>query len=92
MCLAVPGKIISVIETDPDRRVGKVDFSGIAKEVSLDFVPDAQVGDYVIVHVGFALSKVDEAEALQVFQYLKEMGELLELDEAKKDHPASPVP
>jgi hydrogenase expression/formation protein HypC len=92
MCLAVPGKIISVIETAPDRRVGKVDFSGIAKEVSLDFVPDAQVGDYVIVHVGFALSKVDEAEALQVFQYLKEMGELLELDEAKKDHPTSPVP
>ena len=92
MCLAVPGKIISVTETDLDRRVGKVDFSGIAKEVSLDFVPDAQVGDYVIVHVGFALSKVDEAEAMQVFEYLKQMGELSELEDAKPAPPAPPAP
>lgn len=60
-------------------RSGKVDFGGILKEASLAYVPDADVGDYVIVHVGFALSKVDEAEAQRVFAYLAEMGELEEL-------------
>ena len=61
-------------------RTGKVDFGGILKDVSLAYVPEAQVGDYVIVHVGFALSRVDEAEAQQVFQYLREMQELSDLD------------
>jgi len=82
MCLAVPGKIISVAEGDAGSRMGKVDFGGIAKEVSLDFVPEAGVGDYVIVHVGFALSKVDPEEARQVFEYLQQMGELSELGDA----------
>ncbi len=85
MCLAVPGKIISIREDDPGTRIGKVNFGGIAKEVSLDFVPDAQIGDYVIVHVGFALSKVDEQEAQQVFEYLRQMGELSELNEQPKE-------
>jgi len=78
MCLAVPGKIISVSGDDLNRS-GKVSFSGVMKEVSLAYVPEAQVGDYVIVHVGFALSKVDEAEAHRVFDYLEAIGELGEL-------------
>jgi hydrogenase expression/formation protein HypC len=56
-----------------------VSFGGIVKEVNLAYVPEAQVGDYVIVHVGFAISKLDEAEAQKVFEYLREMGELEEL-------------
>lgn len=80
MCLAVPGKIISITENDdPILRTGKVSFGGIVKEVNLAYVPEAQVGDYVIVHVGFAISKLDEAEAQKVFEYLKEISELEEL-------------
>ena len=81
MCLAIPGKITSVTGEDPVGRMGKVDFGGIQKEVSLAYVPEAQVGDYVIVHVGFALSRVDESEANAVFEYLRQMDELLELKE-----------
>ena len=81
MCLAVPGKIISIEEADATFRTGRVDFAGIIKSVSLSYVPEARVGDYVIVHVGFALSIVDENEAQQVFKYLREMGELAELTE-----------
>ena len=81
MCLAVPGKIISIEEADATFRNGRVDFAGIVKNVNLSYVPDAKIGDYVIVHVGFALSIVDEDEAKQVFKYLAEMGELNELTE-----------
>ena len=80
MCLAVPGKIISISEDDPLHRKGKVNFGGIMKEVSLAYVPEAKVGDYAIVHVGFAISLVDEAEAQKVFEYLNQMGELAELE------------
>lgn len=80
MCLAVPGKLIS-ISGDDLNRMGKVSFSGVVKEVSLAYVPEAEVGDYVIVHVGFALSTVDEVEAQRVFEYLEEMGDLGELYE-----------
>ena len=79
MCLAVPGKITSISGDEPLMRTGKVDFGGILKEVSLAYVPEAQLGDYVIVHVGFALSRVDEAEAQRTFELLREMGELSEL-------------
>lgn len=79
MCLAIPGKVTSVTGDDPLARTGRVDFGGIQKDVNLAYVPDAKVGDYVIVHVGFALSVVDEKEANTVFEYLREMGELLEL-------------
>ena len=79
MCLAIPGKIVSVSGEDPLERAGKIDFGGILKEASLAYVPEARVGDYVIVHVGFALSKVDEAEAQKIFEYLKQMDELEEL-------------
>ena len=81
MCLGVPGKIIEIYEQN-DLRMGKIDFGGITKEASLAYVPEANLGDYVIVHVGFALSIVDEAEAHKVFDYLREMGELEELTEA----------
>ena len=79
MCLAVPGQVLSVAGEDPLERTGRVSFGGIVKEVSLSLVPEVEVGDYVIVHVGVALSKVDEEEARQVFEYLKQMDELVEL-------------
>jgi hydrogenase expression/formation protein HypC len=79
MCLAIPGKIVSISGDAPLERMGKVDFGGILKQASLACVPEANVGDYVIVHVGFALSRVDEEEALKVFEYLKQMEGLEEL-------------
>jgi hydrogenase expression/formation protein HypC len=79
MCLAVPGKVVSISGEDPLARVGKIDFGGILKEASLAYVPEVKIGDYVIVHVGFALSKVDEEEAHKVFEYLRQMEELEEL-------------
>ena len=82
MCLAVPGKLVSITGDDPLQRMGKVNFGGIVKDVSLACVPEATVGDYVIVHVGFALSRVDEAEANQVFEYLREMQELTDLEDS----------
>jgi len=81
MCLAVPGKITSISGDDPLTRVGKIDCGGILKEASLAYVPEVKVGDYVIVHVGFALSKVDEEEASKIFEYLREMEDLSELKE-----------
>ena len=82
MCLAIPGKIERITGDDPLSRMGKINFGGILKEASLAFVPEAKVGDYVIVHVGFALSRVDEDEAQKIFEYLKRMDELGELQEA----------
>jgi hydrogenase expression/formation protein HypC len=82
MCLAVPGKIVSIEEADATFRSGRVNFGGIVKTVNLSYVPDAKVEDYVVVHVGFALSIVDEEEAAEVFRYLEQMGELKELTEA----------
>jgi len=70
---------VSISGDDSLARTGRIDFGGILKEASLAYVPDANVGDYVIVHVGFALSKVDEEEAHKVFEYLKQMEELDEL-------------
>ena len=80
MCLAIPGKIEKIIndDADPLSSRGKVNFGGIVKEVSLAYVPEATVGDYVIVHVGFAISVVQEDEAKKVFSYLEKMGELEE--------------
>ncbi|AFY89798.1 HypC/HybG/HupF family hydrogenase formation chaperone [Chroococcidiopsis thermalis] len=74
MCLAVPGKIISINnEQEPLMQTGKVSFGGVIKEVSLAYVPDAKVDDYVIVHVGFALSILDSQEAESTLNYLQEM-------------------
>jgi hydrogenase expression/formation protein HypC len=83
MCLAVPGKIVSIFEEDPPEvRRGKVDFAGIQKEICLAYTPEATVGDYVIVHVGFALNVVDEDEAQRIFETLREMEQLEEAREA----------
>ncbi len=81
MCLAVPGKIVSIEGDDPLLRSGRVDFAGIVKQINLAYVPEAKIGDYVLVHVGFAISTIDEQEAMQVFEYLRQMGELAELEE-----------
>lgn len=81
MCLAVPGKIIQITNTDPMMRMAKVSFGGIVKDVCLAYVPEVQVGEYVIVHVGFALSKIDEKEAEQVFAELRQLELLTELNE-----------
>jgi len=82
MCLAVPGKIISVMEEDGlALRRGKVDFGGIQKEVCLAYTPEASLGDYVLVHVGFSLSVIDAAEAEQIFETLRQMEELGEAEE-----------
>jgi len=80
MCLAVPGKIVSIEGDDPILRDGKVNFGGVVKRVNLSLVPEAKIGDYVIVHVGLALSIVDEEEAKQVFEFLKTLGELSEIE------------
>jgi hydrogenase expression/formation protein HypC len=85
MCLAVPGKIVSIlVEPHFGLRSGKVDFAGIRKKVCLDYVPDALVGDYVLVHVGFALSVVDEQEAQYVFEALRQLELLDELGELEE--------
>jgi len=84
VCLAVPGKIESIQGDDPVFRTGKVNFGGIVKEVNLAYVPEAKVGDYVMVHVGFAISVVDEQEARQVFEYLKQIAALDELEEGEE--------
>jgi hydrogenase expression/formation protein HypC len=80
MCLAVPGKIVSIEGDDPVFRCGRVDFSGIVKQINLAYVPEAKIGDYVLVHVGFAINTIDEEEANQVFEYLRQMGDLAEIE------------
>jgi hydrogenase expression/formation protein HypC len=80
MCLAIPGKITSITnQLNETFRYGKVSFGGIMKDVNLCMVPEAKEGDYVLVHVGVAISIVDEEEAHKVFSYLKEMGEIEEI-------------
>jgi hydrogenase expression/formation protein HypC len=74
MCLAIPGKVIEFHQTD-GLRMSKVDFGGIAREACLEYLPEAEVGDYVLVHAGFAISKVDAEEAARTLQLLEEMGQ-----------------
>jgi hydrogenase expression/formation protein HypC len=74
MCLGIPGKIVDIWGEDELLRAGKVDFGGIMRQVSLAYVPEARVGDYVIVHVGFALNILDEDEAQETWRLLKELG------------------
>jgi hydrogenase expression/formation protein HypC len=78
MCLAIPGKVLQKEERD-GALIGRVDFAGVTHEVQLDFVPEVAVGDYVIVHVGFALSRLDADEAARTLEILREMGALEEL-------------
>jgi hydrogenase expression/formation protein HypC len=79
MCLAVPGLILSTSGEAPLERVARVSFGGVVKEVNLAFTPDASVGDYVLVHVGFALDTIHEEEARRTFELLEELGEIEEL-------------
>ncbi|MBL7860451.1 MAG: HypC/HybG/HupF family hydrogenase formation chaperone [Cyclobacteriaceae bacterium] len=80
MCLAIPGKLTTITgQLDDTFRFGRVSFGGIMKEVNLSMVPHAQVGDYVLVHVGVAISVVDEEEALKTFEYIRQIGELNDL-------------
>ena len=78
MCLSIPGKVVSIDGTNPGLKMGKVNFAGVGKEVCLQWLDDVKVGDYVLVHVGFALSKVDEKEALSTIEMLREMGDLID--------------
>lgn len=78
MCLGIPGKVVEIIEPEEDNamRMGKVEFGGITKGICLAYLPEVEVGDYVLVHVGFAISRMDEAEAAEIFSYFEEIGEL----------------
>jgi len=76
MCLAVPGKVVSIDESNPELKMAKVNFNGVMKNVCVQWLPDLVIGEYVLVHVGFALNKIDEKEALETIQILKEMGDL----------------
>ena len=88
MCLGVPGRIETIEEGPAGMTMGKVSFGGITKEVCLAYTPEATVGDYVVVHVGFAISRIDEAEANRVFELLREMDDLqeLEIDQPETTH------
>lgn len=76
MCLAVPGKVISIDDTDPELKMAKVQFGEVIKDICIQWVDDVQVGDYVIAHIGTALNKIDEADARATLEALKEMGEI----------------
>ena len=78
MCLAIPGKVLSVQQTDTAFRFGHVDFCGVRRSVSLAFTPEVEAGDYVLVHVGFAITRIDEDEAWRTYTYLAQIGALEE--------------
>lgn len=80
MCLGVPGKVIAIQSNTVGMTMGKVDFGGIVKEICLAYVPEVKVGEYVIAHAGFAINTLDEKEAREVFETLKQMSALSELD------------
>jgi hydrogenase expression/formation protein HypC len=80
MCLGVPGQVIEITPNATGTLMGKANFGGIVKEICLAYVPEAKLGDYVIVHAGFALNIIDEAQAQEIFATLKEMGDLSKLD------------
>jgi hydrogenase expression/formation protein HypC len=86
MCLGVPGKVVEFTEESPlGMTMAKVSFGGIIKESCLAYVPEARLGDYVIVHAGFALSVIDEEEAMEVFEMLRQMEELAELEASQPE-------
>lgn len=90
MCLAVPGKVLEILGDDPLLRAARVSFAGVVKQVSLTCTPEAKPGDYVLVHVGVAISVVDAMEAEETFRYLQQMGELDGLD-LPAEPPAAPA-
>ena len=88
MCLAIPGKVLTIDESK-SLKMGKVDFSGIQKEVCLEWVPEVKVGEYVIVHVGFAISTMDESEAKRTLELLSQMEESVDPADGELLPPAS---
>jgi hydrogenase expression/formation protein HypC len=80
MCLGVPGKVIEIQPNAAGVTMGKVDFAGIVKEICLAYVPEVKVGEYVIAHAGFAINTLDETEAMEVFETLKQIDDLSELE------------
>ena len=78
MCLAIPGKIVA-LQQNQGVKMAKVDFGGVCREACLEYLPEASLGDYVLVHVGFAITRVDEEEAARTYQILREMDQLAEL-------------
>lgn len=76
MCLAIPGRILTISGDDPILRTARVDFGGVIKEINVAYTPEAEVGDYVLVHVGFAITVIDAAEAEKVFAHLERIGEI----------------
>ena len=80
MCLAIPGKLIEISQDSQGVRMGRADFGGIVKQVCLEYTPEVDAGDYVLVHVGFALARIDEAEARRVFESLEGIQQLDELE------------
>ena len=84
MCLAIPGKVVEIYQSD-GMEMGKVDFGGVVKSACLQYTPDVKVGEYVIIHVGFALSKMDEEEAHRTYKLLEELDQLTELDVPEVD-------
>lgn len=87
MCLGIPGKLLEV-HKQGDLSMGRVEFGGIVKDICLAYTPEAEVGDYVLVHVGFAISRIDEAEAQETFSLLEEIGRTL--NEAEIESPTTP--
>ena len=82
MCLGIPGKVLEIFQADESVPMGKVEFGGITKDICLVYLPEVAVGDYVLVHVGFAISQIDEAEAQEIFSYIDQIGEFAELGES----------
>jgi hydrogenase expression/formation protein HypC len=91
MCLAVPGRVVEITGED-ELRMGKVDFSGVQRQACLAYVPEVRLGDYVLVHVGFAISRIDEEQAMETLAALREIGELSDLGAPPDDEdgPARP--
>jgi len=91
MCLAVPGKVVE-ITGEGELRMGKVDFSGVQRQACLAYVPEVRLGDYVLVHVGFAISRIDEEQAMETLAALREIGELSDLGAPAEDVEAPAPP
>ena len=92
MCLAIPGKLIDITEDSNGVKMGRANFGGIVKQVCLEYTPEVNPGDYVLVHVGFALNKVDEEEAERTYKLLQEMDQLQELDVPSIEEPPRMAP
>jgi len=92
MCLAIPGKLIEISENPEGVRMGKANFGGIVKQVCLEYTPEVNKGDYVLVHVGFALSKVDEDVAARTYALLEEMKQLSELEDSDAEEEMLSIP